>query len=106
MLLMDIKGDLSGLAQPGLGHRKIDEHHEVIGLPFVVKKFLIEVLTISDQDGVRLRVTISEFRPVLLSKNLDLSEVQSGIVSIILKYCDENKLPLLDLNDFRRVLQF
>ncbi|MBI9042511.1 helicase HerA-like domain-containing protein [Lutibacter sp.] len=105
-LLMDIKGDLSGLAQPSVGHPKIDERHAAIGLPFEAKKFPVEVLTISEQDGVRLRATVSEFGPVLLSRILDLSEAQSGIVSIIFKYCDDNKLPLLDLKDFRKVLQF
>jgi len=106
VLLMDIKGDLSGLAQPSPGHVKIDERHEAIGLPFEAKKFPVEVLTISEQKGVRLRATVSEFGPVLLSRILDLSEAQSGIVSIIFKYCDDNKLPLLDLKDFRKVLQF
>jgi hypothetical protein len=105
-LLMDIKGDLSGLAQSSAGHPKIDERHAAIGLPFEAKKFPVEVLTISEQDGVRLRATVSEFGPVLLSRILDLSEAQSGIVSIIFKYCDDNKLPLLDLNDFRKVLQY
>ena len=105
-LLMDIKGDLSGLAQPGANHPKIDERHAAIGLPFDAKKFPVEILTISNQDGVRLRATVSEFGPVLLSRILDLSEAQSGIVSIIFKYCDDNKLPLLDLNDFKKVLQF
>lgn len=105
-LLMDIKGDLSGLAQPSVGHPKIDERHAAIGLPFEAKKFPVEVLTISEQDGVRLRATVSEFGPVLLSRILDLSEAQSGIVSIIFNYCDDNKLPLLDLKDFRKVLQF
>ena len=106
VLLMDIKGDLSGLAQPSPGHPKIDERHEAIGIPFEAKKFPVEILTISKQKGVRLRATVSEFGPVLLSRILDLSEAQSGIVSIIFKYCDDNKLPLLDLKDFRKVLQF
>jgi len=106
VLLMDIKGDLSGLAQASPGHAKIDERHMAIGLPFEAKKFPIEVLTISEQNGVRLRATVSEFGPVLLSRILDLSDAQSGIVSIIFKYCDDNKLPLLDLKDFRKVLQF
>ena len=106
VLLMDIKGDLSGLAKASPGHPKIDERHAAIGLPFEAKKFPVEVLTISDQKGVRLRATVSEFGPVLLSRILDLSEAQSGIVSIIFKYCDDNKLPLLDLKDFRKVLQF
>jgi len=106
VLLMDIKGDLSGLAKASPGHPKIDERHEAIGLPFEAKKFPVEVLTISDQKGVRLRATVSEFGPVLLSRILDLSDAQSGIVSIIFKYCDDHKLPLLDLKDFRKVLQF
>lgn len=106
VLLMDIKGDLSGLAQPSPGHPKIDERHEKIGLPFEAKSFPIEVLTLSEQDGVRLRATVSEFGPVLLSRILDLTETQSGIVSVIFKYCDDNKLPLLDLKDFKKILQY
>jgi DNA helicase HerA-like ATPase len=106
VLLMDIKGDLSGLAQASPGHAKIDERHAKIGLPFDAKKFPIEILSISDQDGVKMRATVSEFGPVLLSRILDLTEVQSGIVAIIFKYCDDNKLPLLDIKDFKKVLQF
>lgn len=106
VLLMDIKGDLSGLAQPSPGHPKIDERHEKIGLPFESKKFPVEVLTLSEQDGVRLRATVSEFGPVLLSRILDLSETQSGVVAVIFQYCDNNKLPLLDLKDFKKILQY
>jgi len=106
VLLMDVKGDLSGLAQPSPGHPKIDERHAKIGLPFEPKPFPVEILTISEQDGTRLRATVSEFGPVLLSRILDLSEVQSGIVSILFKYCDDKKLPLLDLKDFKKVLQY
>ena len=106
VLLMDVKGDLSGLAQPSPGHPKIDERHAKIGLPFEPKPFPVEILTISEQDGTRLRATVSEFGPVLLSRILDLSEVQSGIVAILFKYCDDKKLPLLDLKDFKKILQY
>ncbi len=106
VLLMDIKGDLSGLAQPSPGHKKIDERHEKIGLPFEAKKFPVEVLTLSEQDGVRLRATVSEFGPVLLSRILDLSETQSGVVAVIFQYCDDNKMPVLDLKDFKKILQY
>jgi DNA helicase HerA-like ATPase len=106
VLLMDIKGDLSGLAQPSPGHPKIDERHEKIGLPFEAKAFPVEVLTLSEQDGVRLRATVSEFGPVLLSRILDLTETQSGIVAVIFQYCDDHKLPLLDLKDFKKILQY
>ncbi|WP_282162259.1 helicase HerA-like domain-containing protein [Ulvibacterium marinum] len=106
VLLMDLKGDLSGLAQPSPGHPKIDERHEKIGLPFEAKHFPVEILSLSEQDGVKLRATVSEFGPVLLSRILDLSETQEGIVSVVFKYCDDNKLPLLDLKDFKKVLQY
>ena len=106
VLLMDLKGDLSGIAQPSPGHPKIDERHAKIGLPFEAKGFPVEILTLSEQNGVRLRATVSEFGPVLLSRILDLSETQEGIVAVVFKYCDDNKLPLLDLKDFKKVLQY
>ena len=106
VLLMDLKGDLSGLAKSSPGHPKIDERHEKIGLPFEAKSFPIEVLTISEQNGVRMRATVSEFGPVLLSRILDLSETQEGVVAVVFKYCDDTKMPLLDLKDFKKVLQY
>ncbi|TYA59673.1 helicase HerA-like domain-containing protein [Formosa maritima] len=106
VILMDIKGDLSGLAQPSPGHIKIDERHDAIGLAFEPKAFPVEILTLSAQNGVRLRATISEFGPVLISRILDVTETQAGIISVIFKYCDDNKLPLLDLKDFKKILQY
>ena len=106
VLLMDLKGDLSGIAQPSPGHPKIDERQEKIGLSFEAKGFPVEIMSLSEQDGVRLRATVSEFGPVLLSRILDLSVTQEGIVAVVFKYCDDNKLPLLDLNDFKKVLQY
>lgn len=106
VLLMDIKGDLSGLAAASPGHPKIDERHAKIGLPFEPKAFPVEILSLSHQDGVRLRSTISEFGPVLISRILDVTETQAGIISVIFKYCDDNELPLLDLKDFKKILQY
>jgi DNA helicase HerA-like ATPase len=106
VLLMDLKGDLSGLAQPSPGHPKIDERHAKIGFPFTPKKFPVEILSLSEQAGLKLRATVSEFGPVLLSRILNLSETQEGIVAVIFKYCDDHKLPLLDLKDFKKVLQY
>ena len=93
VLLMDVKGDLSGLAEAGSWHAKIDERHAKIGIPHESKAFPVEILTLSEQDGVRLRATISEFGPVLLSRILDLSDTQSGIVAVIFKYCDDHQMP-------------
>jgi DNA helicase HerA-like ATPase len=58
------------------------------------------------QPGVRLRATVSEFGPVLLSRILDLSEAQTGILAIIFKYCDDNHLALLDLKDLKKIVLF
>jgi DNA helicase HerA-like ATPase len=106
VLLMDLKGDLSGIAKPSPGHPKIDERHAKIGIPFEPKSFPVEILSLSEQNGVKLRATVSEFGPVLLSRILDLTETQEGIMAVIFKYCDDNKLPLLDLKDLKKTLQY
>lgn len=106
VLLMDVKGDLSGIAAESPGHPKIDERHAQIGIPFQAGTSPIEFLSISDEKGVRLRATVSEFGPVLFSKILDLTTTQSGILAIVFKYCDDEKIPLLDLKDLKKVLQF
>jgi DNA helicase HerA-like ATPase len=106
VLLMDVKGDLSGIAMPGEEKPFITERHAKIGLPYSVKGCPVELLTISQQDGVRLRATVSEFGPVLLSRILDLNDTQAGVLAVIFKYCDDQRLPLLDLKDLKKVIQF
>lgn len=105
-LLMDIKGDLSGIAIASAGHVKIDERHTAIGLPFAASGSPVELLTLSEEPGARLRATVVEFGPVLFSKMLDLNDTQTGIVAVAFKYAEDNKLPLLDLKDFRKILQW
>ena len=106
VLMMDIKGDFSGIAAAGVEAPFITERHNKISLPYETKAFPVELMTISSQNGVRLRATVSEFGPVLFSRILDLNDTQSGIVSIIFKYCDDHKIPLLDLKDFKKALQY
>lgn len=106
VILMDIKGDLSGLAAEGKPHPKIDERHNAIGVPWKPVAFPIELLTLSEEKGVRMRATISEFGPVLLSKILGLNDTQQGVVALTFKYCDDNGLPLLDVKDFRSALNY
>lgn len=105
-MVMDVKGDLSGLAVASDGHPKIDERHEKIGFPFIADESPVEFLSLSGEKGLRLRATVSEFGPVLLSKILDLSEIQSGVLAVIFKYCDDQDLPLLDLQDLKKVLNY
>lgn len=105
-LIMDMKGDLSGIAAESPGHPKIDERHEQIGLPFIPGKSPVEFLSLSQEKGIRLRATISEFGPVLFSKMLDLNDTQTGIMAVLFKYCDDQGLPLLDLEDLKKVFQY
>lgn len=105
-LVMDVKGDLSGIAVKSDGHRKIDERHQKIGFPFIPDSSPVEFLSLSDEKGIRLRATVSEFGPILLAKILDLSDVQMGVLAVIFKYCDDEDLPLLDLEDLKKVLNY
>ncbi len=106
VLLMDVKGDLSGIAKPGEEKTFITDRHSKINIPFSPKGFPVELMTLSRQDGVRLRATVSEFGPVLLSRILDLNDTQEGVLAVIFKYCDDNQLALLDLKDLKKVVQF
>jgi DNA helicase HerA-like ATPase len=106
VLLMDIKGDLSGIAEAGTINDKIKDRVAMIGITYKPTAYPVEFLSLSNEKGVRLRATVSEFGPVLLSKILELNDVQGGLVAMIFKYCDDNKMPLLDLKDFIKVLQY
>jgi DNA helicase HerA-like ATPase len=106
VLLMDVKGDLSGIAKPGEEKPFITERHAKIGIPYSVKGCPAELMTLSQQDGVRMRATVSEFGPVLLSRILDLNDTQGGVLAIIFKYCDDQRMPLLDLKDLKKVIQY
>ncbi|MBI5914419.1 MAG: DUF853 family protein [Bacteroidetes bacterium] len=106
VLLMDVKGDLSGIAMPGQSNPKIEERHQKIGVPYTTSGSPVEFLTLSNEKGARLRATVTEFGPVLFSKILGLNDTQGGVVAVVFKYCDDNNLPLLDLRDLKKTLQW
>lgn len=106
VLMMDIKGDFSGIAQAGTVNDFINDRHSKMNLPFNPQAFPVELFTISKQNGVRLRATVSEFGPVLLSRILDLNDTQSGVMSIVFKYCDDHLYPLLDIKDLKKVINY
>ena len=106
VLLMDIKGDLSGIGAAGESNEKIIERSQKLGIEFKPQAYPVELLSLSEQKGARLRATVSEFGPVLLSRILGLNDTQGGFVAMIFKYCDDQKLPLLNLADFIKVLQY
>ncbi|MFV0531033.1 MAG: helicase HerA-like domain-containing protein [Flavobacteriales bacterium] len=106
-LLMDIKGDLSGIAQPGDAENKhVISRHKALDIPYEALKFPVELLSLSEEKGVKLKATVSEFGPILFSKILGLNETQEGVMSVIFKYCDDKQLALVDLKDIQKVLQY
>lgn len=106
VVLMDIKGDLSGIAAVGAVNDKVTDRYQKMNLAYTPAQFPAELLSLTGKEGVRMRATVSEFGPVLLSKILGLNDTQGGLVAIIFKYCDDNQMPLLDLKDFIKVLQY
>lgn len=104
VLVMDIKGDLSGIAAPGTTNPIIEKRSAIMNLDWKPQGFPVEFLSISNEPGAKLRATVSEYGPILLSRIFDLNENQSGILSMIFKYCDDRNLPLLDFKDLKSVI--
>ncbi len=106
VMVMDIKGDLSGVAMPGTINDKINDRCKLLNITFKAQGCPSELLTLNNGEGAQLRATVTEFGPILLSKILGLNDTQGGVVAMLFKYCDDTHLPLLDLKDFIKVLQY
>jgi len=102
----DIKGDLSGLASPGVSSDKLRARTATIGQQWQPAACPTEFYALGGQGlGVPLRATMSSFGPVLLSKVLGLNAVQESSLGLVFHYADQAGLPLLDVADLRAVLQ-
>jgi DNA helicase HerA-like ATPase len=107
VFVADIKGDLTGLAAPGgTTHPKLIERTESLAWTFEPSGHPVEFLSLTGKLGSQVRATVSSFGPLLLGKVLDLNETQTSILALIFKYCDDNDLPLLDLQDLATTLKF
>ena len=106
VFMLDVKGDLSGLNKPGTSNTKIEERATALAEPFSPLGFPVELYSLTGKKGAQMRGTVIEFGPVLLSKILDLNETQSGVLTVIFKYADDNKLPLVDLNDLKKTISY
>lgn len=109
VFLSDFKGDLSGLFKAGEATEKIEERRKKCGLSeseFSYRAFPVEFFSFTKEGGIPLRTTVSEMGPLLLSRILNLSDVQGDILRIIFRIADEEGLLLLDLKDLRSMLQY
>src|SRR6476620_3713845 len=107
VFMADIKGDLTGVSQPGGGNEKVDARNAQLGIESPA--FEASPVTLWDvfgKQGHPLRSTISEMGPLLLSRMLQLNDTQEGVLSLAFKIADENGMLLLDLKDLQSMLQF
>lgn len=106
VFLSDVKGDLSGLASPGASNPKLEQRAKDLGITFSPEGVPVELYSLSGKKGAQMRATVMEFGPILLSKILELNDTQTGVISILFKYADDKQLPIVDLNDLKKVLNY
>jgi hypothetical protein len=107
VFMADVKGDLSGLCQAGKVHPKLQERAETIGLEhYTYEAFPVVFWDLFGKQGHRVRTTVSEMGPLLLSRMLGLNDTQEGILYAVFRIADDQGLLLLDLKDLRALLTF
>lgn len=106
VFMLDVKGDLSGLNKPGSVNPKIEERARQLNKPFAPSGFPLEIYSLSGKTGAQMRATVLELGPTLLSKILDLNDTQAGVMAVIFKYADDNKMPVIDLNDLKKLVSY
>src|SRR6478752_1548115 len=101
----DVKGDLSGVAEQGESKPWIEVRDKEIGYTQNYRAYPVIFWDLFGEKGHPIRATVSELGPLLLSRLMDLSEAQEGVLNIAFKIADDEKLPLLDLKDLQALLQ-
>jgi len=100
----DIKGDLSGISEVGEAKDFILSRAKTMGLDFKPDQFSTVFWDVFGEQGHPVRATVSEMGPLLLSRMLDLNDVQEGVLNVAFKVADEGGLPLVDFKDLRAIL--
>jgi DNA helicase HerA-like ATPase len=105
--MSDVKGDLSGVSQPGGGNAKVAERVESLKLEgFAYQSFPVTLWDPFGAGGHPVRATVSDMGPLLLGRMLDLNDTQNGVLNLVFKVADDNGMLLLDLKDLRAMLAF
>jgi DNA helicase HerA-like ATPase len=105
VFVADLKGDLSGLAAPGVPDSRLTDRAKAVGIPLTPTAYPVEFLSLTGKRGIQLRATVSSFGPLLFARALGLNETQQSVLALVFKFCDDKGLLLLDLADLKAVLQ-
>ena len=100
----DIKGDLSGIAETGEAKDFITKRANEMGLTFQPDRFSTVFWDVFGEQGHPVRATVTEMGPLLLSRMLDLNDVQEGVLNVAFRVADEKGLTLIDMKDLRALL--
>jgi DNA helicase HerA-like ATPase len=107
VFLADVKGDVSGISQPGTPHARVDERLRQIGIgEYRQRGYPVAFWDIYGRQGTPVRSTISEMGPQLLSRLLDLNETQESILTLVFEFADDEGMLLVDLKDLRTSLEY
>ena len=109
VFIADVKGDIAGLANPGADSEDMQKRIERFGLSeagFSYKGYPVTLWDIYGTKGISLRTTISEMGPLLLSRLMELNDLQSDILSIVFKIADDSNLLLIDTKDLKAMLNY
>jgi DNA helicase HerA-like ATPase len=107
VFMADVKGDLTGISQPGKIGEKLTAILKDRGIPIPTPQACPTALwDVFGESGHPVRATISDMGPLLLTRMLGLNDTQSGVLNLVFKIADDNGLLLLDMKDLRAMLQF
>ncbi|MBP3200398.1 MAG: DUF853 family protein [Lachnospiraceae bacterium] len=109
VFLADVKGDLAGMCEIGIDSddmKKRIEKFKLNDYGFSYKKYTTQFFEINRKYGLPVRTTISNFGPTLLSHIFELNQTQSDVLNVIFKIADDEGLPLLDLKDLKKILEY
>lgn len=110
VFMADVKGDLSGIAAAGSASHKLHEaftkRSQTIGYDLQYRAFPVAFWDLFGEQGHPIRATVAEMGPLLLSRLLELTEPQEGVLNVAFRLADEEELPLLDLKDLQALLTF
>jgi len=107
VFMSDVKGDLSGLSQPGAMNPKLKARIDMLALgEFSFSGCPVTFWDVFGEQGHPVRATVSEMGPLLLARLLNLNDTQAGVLTLVFKIADDNNLLLLDLKDLRSMVQY